>query len=665
MSIISKIQKALGISSGARLPPDITDEPKILTRDIDGTPIYSDTFIADIKAELEKRKGERLVFEQQWKLNTNFLNDHQFCDINPTTNMVEDYPEIDEYSERGVYNRIAPIMATRQASLNTLRYNMTVKPRTSDLDDIDKAHISTKLLRHAADTLDFTKIMHDAESWAESLGTAFIYSYWDTRAGRKLFSTVTIEADRDGSDVSCDCVCEGDLGCGLLSPYEVFPEDLYKQDIKDQQSIIIEQIMSKSEIYDIYGIIVDGTEKPVQTISGTEVNNYYGMAATVVTYTESTKSDSESVITYFEKPSRHYPEGRMAVIVASELIWYSALPYDEIPIVAIKSEVVPGQFFGRSVIRRLIPLQRSYNGCKNKIHDYLKAVTTGKDYVEEGAVDIDEYILHAHEPGYPIVYKKGFDRPMPRQNEALPATLYNEANELERAMEYTAGVSQLMAYGQTPSGMTSGAALEKLRAIDESRLSLVGDNIRDGVIKVARLWLSIFKRYASGYRVISVCSKNDTSRVAVWHKDDITSFDVYFENENELRESEAEQRARFLEAFNAGLFASSDGSIDRRFKARAIEAMKLGSYDDISSIDDLQMQNARNENSDFVCGIFPELGDFDDHELHLDEHIRFALGADYKVLKKKFPDYAKALSRHIDEHRAALAGATMPMQNEG
>ena len=652
--LFSKLQKALGINSPARHPPNTTDGPMLLTRDIDGTPIYSDTFIADIKGELEKRKGERLVFEQQWKLNTNFLNDHQFCDINPTTNMVEDYPEIDEYSERGVYNRIAPIMATRQASLNTLRYNMTVKPRTSDLDDIDKAHISTKLLRHAGDILDFTKIMHDAVSWAESLGTAFIYSYWDTRAGRELLSTITIEAHQGESNVSCDSVREGDLGCGLLSPYEVFPDDLYKQDIKDQQSIIVEQIMSKSEIYDIYGIVVNGTEKPVQRISGTEVNNYYGMAATVVTYTEGTKSDSESVITYFEKPSRHYPDGRMAIIIGSELIWYSALPYDEIPIVAIKSEVVPGQFFGRSVIRRLIPLQRSYNGCKNKIHDYLKAVTTGKDYVEDGSVDIDDYVLHAHVPGYPVVYKKGFSRPQPRQNEALPATLYNEANELERAMEYTAGVSQLMAYGQTPSGMTSGAALEKLRAIDESRLSLVGDNIRDGVIKVARLWLSIFKRYASGYRVISVCSKNDASRLAVWHKDDITSYDVYFENENELRESEAEQRARFLEAFNAGFFASSDGSIDKRLKARAIEAMKLGTYDDISSIDDLQMQNARNENSDFICGIIPDIGDFDDHELHLDEHVRFALGADYKVLRKKFPDYAKALSDHIEKHRKAL-----------
>lgn len=667
MNFLEKMKNVLTGSIPIRHPPESTTERQELTHDLDGNPIYSDDFVAFIKSELDKRKRDRLVFEEQWKMNTNFLNDHQYCDINPASKMCEDYPAFDDYSERGVYNRIAPIMATRQASLNTLKYNMTVRPRTQDLDDIDKAAVSTKLLRHAADVVDFGRIMHDAVNWAEHLGTAYIYSYWDTNAGRVLEDISTIEISSDGEESqSHRIIREGDLGCGILSPYEVFPEDLYKQEVSDQHSVIIEQIMTRDEIYDVYGIVVDGSEKPVQTISGAEVNSYYGIPSTVMSLTQSTKSDAESVITYFEKRSRQYECGRMAIIIGDELIWYSSLPYSSIPLVAIKSEVVPGQFFGRSVIRRLIPYQRAYNGTKNKIHDYLKAITTGKDYVAEGSVDIDDYIEHAHDPGYPIVYKPGYDRPVPRQNEALPSDLYRESQELERAMEYAAGVSQLMVYGASPSGITSGAALDSLRAIDESRLSLVGDNIRDGVLEVARQWLHIFKRYASGYRAISVCGKNDSGRVAVWCKDDISSFDVYFENENELRESEAEQRSRFLEAFNAGLFTGADGTIDKRLKARAIEAMKLGTYDDITSNEDLQVQNARNENSDFSCGIIPELGDFDDHELHIDEHTRFALGSDYKILKRKMPQYAQAFKEHIEAHQAAIQNskaATIPLAN--
>ena len=643
MNILSKLK---GIFSR-----DEPEERTALTRDIDGRLIYSDTFVSDIKAELERRKRDRFVFEQHWKLCTNFLNDHQFCDVNPVTQKVEDYPETDEYSERNVFNRIAPIMATRQASLNNLKYNMTVKPRTGDIDDLDKAAVSTKLLRYTADSLGFDKLVHDAVSWAEVLGTAFICSYWNTRGGRELARLSEIEIESGA--VNEESVHEGALGCGLLSAYEVFPSDLYKQDVKDQRSIIVEQIMSRDEIYDSFGVVVPGSEKQVQTVSGVEANNVYGMAAMAFTMNETTKPDSESVITYYERPSRLYPDGRMAVIIADELIWYSPLPYDEIPIVALKSEIVPGQFFGRSVIRRLIPLQRSYNGCKNKIHDYLKAITTGKDYIEEGSVDIDEYIAHGHEPGYPVIYKRGHDRPAPRQNDSMPNELFNEVASLERAMEYAAGVSQLMVFGATPSGLTSGAALESLREIDESRLSLVGDNIRDACLAVAKMWLSIYKRYAHGYRVIEAVGKSDSGRVTSWCRDDITSFDVYVTNENELRESEAAQKQRFMEALGAGLFTDSNGQISRRFKARAIEAMKLGSYDDISNIDELQAQNARNENSDFVSGILPAIGDFDDHELHFEEHLRFALSSDYKIMEKKTPEYAKAFKEHLQAHFAA------------
>lgn len=46
----------------------------------------------------------------------------------------------------------------------------------------------------------------------------------------------------------------GALGYTLLSPYEVYPENLYRQTVQEQGSVIIEQVMSAKEIYDLYGI---------------------------------------------------------------------------------------------------------------------------------------------------------------------------------------------------------------------------------------------------------------------------------------------------------------------------------------------------------------------------------------------------------------------------
>ena len=59
-----------------------------------------------------------------------------------------------------------------------------------------------------------------------------------------------------------------------------------------------------------------------------------------------------------------------------------------------------GQFFGRSPIVDLIPLQRAYNGVKNKIHDYIRAVAANPLLVPEGSIpDIAEFAANGLPPG--------------------------------------------------------------------------------------------------------------------------------------------------------------------------------------------------------------------------------------------------------------------------
>jgi hypothetical protein len=52
-------------------------------------------------------------------------------------------------------------------------------------------------------------------------------------------------------------------------------------------------------------------------------------------------------------------------------------------------------------------------------------------------------------------------------------------------MEYVAGVSQLMVSGNPRSGVDSGVAMQTLRDIDNTRLALTGNNIRDAVLDLA------------------------------------------------------------------------------------------------------------------------------------------------------------------------------------
>ena len=161
--------------------------------------------------------------------------------------------------------------------------------------------------------------------------------------------------------------------------------------------------------------------------------------------------------------------------------------YKRQPLSIFRSKEAAGQFFGKSVIEELIPLQRAYNGCKNKIHDYISTLAANSFLVEEGSVDLEAMEESGTAPGAPVVYKKGYSAPVPLRHESMPGEIYVECEQLARDMEYTAGVSQLMVVGSTGQGITSGRAINSLRAVSYTHLAWVGAAHRKEIIEWNRL----------------------------------------------------------------------------------------------------------------------------------------------------------------------------------
>lgn len=222
-------------------------------------------------------------------------------------------------------------------------------------------------------------------------------------------------------------------------------------------------------------------------------------------------------------------------------------------------------------------------------------------------------------------------------------------------MEYIAGVSQLMVTGNAPQTNMSGTAIANLTEIDNTRLSLTGDHIRNSIRKLAILWLEIYKIYATTRRILNYVGTNNIGKALVWSADDINSYDVDYITENELMMSEDMQKQRFFDAYGMGLFTDSDGKIPERVKLMALEFMKIGNYTDIMNLNLLQVQAAQRENVFFENGVVPQISDFDEHEIHIEEHLRYILQMDFQILKLKKPEYAAALENHIKEHKRIAA----------
>lgn len=642
MSIPEQIRRLLG-RGGAKNKHKGKDT--VLSYTESGEAQREAEILAFLSDEYRRRRNERQPLERQWTLNADFFAGRQHCAINPDSGEIQQFLPEHSYEEQGVYNRIAPLIETRLSSLRTLSYGMTVRPRTNEAEDCEKSEIATCLLRYAQQAGDFSakkdRLLLDCELY----GTAFLLSTWRGQGERG-----------EG----------GELCYTVLSPYSVFPESLYRAEVAEQNSILLAEVQTIDEIEAAYGIRVPGGDADVYTLTPVEGYANYGAFGTTLALQGGRAENCATLLTYMERPSVREKNGRLIIAAGGRLLWYSELPYDEIPLIAMKCKDGAGQFFGRSVIPELIPLQRAYNGVKNKIHDYIRAVAANPLLVPEGAIaDPEELAARGLPPGEIVEYNAERGRPEPLSPAPLPAELRYECERLASDMEYVAGVSQLMMLGKTPAGVTSGTAIANLRQIDSSRLALTGENLRRAVRQLAGVWLRLYKRYTSGYGTMLIAGANAAAGVLAFCAEDINSYDVEFDAENELLISPETQKQNFLTALNAGLLFDAEGKLPRAVKSRARRLMQLGQAMDRTDEDELQIQAAERENAAALNGDRLSVGLFDDHELHAETHRRFLLQARFSYLREKFPARARAFEVHLLSHMAALAPRTGEVSEHG
>ena len=138
---------------------------------------YKEDILKMIEDECRRRHEERRPLELKWMLSSDFYSGHQYRDINPYRGELEDYEPPFDYMERGVYNRIAPLIETRIANFKSLDFSMAVHPATSEMSDYEKSLVATRLLTQTQYKCDFSSKKDSLILWSELCGTAFMLSW--------------------------------------------------------------------------------------------------------------------------------------------------------------------------------------------------------------------------------------------------------------------------------------------------------------------------------------------------------------------------------------------------------------------------------------------------------------------------------------------------------
>lgn len=593
---------------------------------------FYEQLVKETVSDFEERQKERLKLERQWELNMNFLSGNQYVHLNRRGEIV-DNDRTFIWQNREVFNHIAPIMETRLAKFTSISPVISVRPKTDDDKDVSGASVAEKLISTLLERSDVKGAIEKVTMWSETCGTGFYKVIWNNYAGE-------IVGKLEEKDVY-----EGDVEVISVSPFEIFPDKLYVEELADCKSVIHARALSVKEVFDKYGVKISGENVDIYNLTKNNERFLQDDNKTVL-------KDAVTVIEKYERPSKDYPNGRLITVAGDKLLYYGELPYlngdnkkRTYPFIKQISQRVAGSFFGTSIIERLIPVQRAFNAVKNRKHEFLNRLSMGIMTVEDGSIDTDDLAEEGLSPGKVLVYRQGSNPPEMMSEISMPTDFSDEENKLANEFVTISGVADVSSSANNAQ-LSSGTALEILVEQDNARLVVTAEVIRKCYLAIAKQAVRLYSQHLIGVRVVKTTGENNKPHLYYADKNSVTSDDVYLENENELLYSNTQKRDMIFKLYTSGLITDENGKIRESVKEKILSILGYKDLDYKKGVSRLHEEKAQNENEKIrKIGLNTE--EIDDDAIHVDEHTRYIL-SEYDELTE---EEKSRLFMHLKEHK--------------
>lgn len=589
---------------------------------------FKEDLIADVKADFENRRKARVENERQWELNMNFISGNQYCGINARGDL-EDKDRDFFWQEREVFNHVAPVIESRLARFSRVSPLFSVRPKTDDDKDVNGAAIAEKLLASAFEKYDLDETVKKVTVWSETCGTGFYKIVWDNRGGNAV-------GEADG-----ETVFEGDVKIIPVSPFEIFPDSLFSEELDDCFSIIHARALPVREIKEKYGVAVAGENLDVFGLFKSD---------SAKSGAKTTIENAAIVIEKYEKPSAEFPSGRLITVAGDELLYYGELPYKNgkngartFPFVKQVCLKAAGRFFGASITERLIPVQRAFNAVKNRKHEFLNRLSMGVMKVEDGSLDVDDLESEGLPPGKVLVYRQGSSAPEMMGGLSMPSDFNEEEEKLLNEFVTISGVAEVSS-SMSNANVASGTALEILVEQDNERLIVSAETIRKCYLEIARQVIRLYAQFAAGVRMIKIRDSFNKTRITYVDKSAVNSDDVYLENE--LLYSHSQKKEMIFKLYQSGLLTDETGDLRPATKEKVLSLLGYKDLDYQKGVSEMQSEKAQKEN-ERIRKREVHAEEVDDDEIHLDEHTRYIL-SEYDELNE---EEKQRLFAHLKEHK--------------
>lgn len=524
--------------------------------------------VAWANEQYQQMKSARWRQERQWYLNLAFFFGQQNVVFKGGQDTISrDFklyvPPAPYYRSRPVINQIRPRIRTEMSKLTAQKPSAFVVPASSDDRDMYAAHAGEQIWDSLYRSKKIHNVLRRAVFWASTTGNGFIKTWWDD----------------DVVDEFSDQL--GDIRYNAVTPFHIFVPDLKEEEIEFQPFVIEASMRSVEQLQLQFG-------KDITFESSDKSNILEESFLNVLQVDKSQKGKEVIVLECWIKPgtTNILPAGGMFTVAGNQIIGgpTSGWPYEHgrYPYAHI-SHIPTGRFYRDSIINDLIPLQKEYNRTRGQIIEAKNRMSKPQLAAEIGSIDPS---MVTNEPGQIILYRPGFQAPIPIALQEIPSYVIQELERIKMDMDEISGQHEV-SRGQTPTGVTAATAISYLQEQDDSKLSHTFDSIEEALEKVAFETLNYVHQYWDTPRMVKVTGEDGSFDVMAFLGSDLKgNTDIRIEAGSSLPTSKAAKQAFIMDLMKMGFIDPNKG----------LEVMEIGGINKIYEQVQIDVRQAQREN---------------------------------------------------------------------
>lgn len=348
-----------------------------------------------------------------------------------------------------------------------------------------------------------------------------------------------------------------------------------------------------------------------------------------------------------------------------------------------------GMFYGESVIKSLIPMQKEYNRTRSVMLENRNLAGKPQWGYITGSIDPKKF---NSKPGLLLAVQLGFDFPKALDQPELPPSVTNELEVTIKDMDDASSQYEITK-GRTPPGVEAASAIAYLQEENDTIMYHTVQSLEAAVQETGVQILSLVYDFWPTERIVNVTSKNQFMETRQFKKSDLKPvMDFRVEPGSMAPRSQAAKQAFIIELMKMGVIDPTKAlkylqmnetnklydemMLDTRqaqrenvYMAQGQQLLKIDpnaqqQIDPTTGMPSMQPSYKQDVERDPMTGqpnIDPTTGQpityqvtinpFDNHDIHVQEHQAFQKTQEFEMLA---PDVQDIIQKHVDEHKMEM-----------